>query len=103
MVRSSIFWRVETSVSGVFGELLPYCCRVRCHHIVNGLRLRLGLGLSWAYLLLGELTGVPNGLGAVNYGCPGCWKELILLFWGSLSLRLWGGCGKTTFKAEEKR
>jgi len=27
--------------------------------------LRLGLGVSWAYLVLGELTGVPNGLGAV--------------------------------------
>jgi NitT/TauT family transport system permease protein len=27
--------------------------------------LRLGLGLSWAYLVLGELTGVANGLGAV--------------------------------------
>ena len=25
----------------------------------------LGLGVSWAYLVLGELTGVPNGLGAV--------------------------------------
>lgn len=27
--------------------------------------LRLGLGLSFAYLVLGELTGVPQGLGAV--------------------------------------
>ncbi len=27
--------------------------------------LRLGLGLSWAYLVLGELTGVNRGLGAV--------------------------------------
>ncbi len=27
--------------------------------------LRLGLGISWAYLVLGELTGVPDGLGAV--------------------------------------
>jgi NitT/TauT family transport system permease protein len=27
--------------------------------------LRLGLGLSWAYLVLGELTGVSEGLGAV--------------------------------------
>ncbi len=32
-------------------------------HIIAG--LRLGLGISWAYLVLGELTGVPNGLGAV--------------------------------------
>jgi NitT/TauT family transport system permease protein len=31
-------------------------------HIVTG--LRLGLGISWAYLVLGELTGVPDGLGA---------------------------------------
>jgi NitT/TauT family transport system permease protein len=23
------------------------------------------MGISWAYLVLGELTGVPNGLGAV--------------------------------------
>ena len=27
--------------------------------------LRLGLGITWAYLVLGELTGVPDGLGAV--------------------------------------
>ena len=27
--------------------------------------LRLGLGVSWAYLVLGELTGVTSGLGAV--------------------------------------
>ena len=32
-------------------------------HLVTG--LRLGMGISWAYLVLGELTGVPNGLGAV--------------------------------------
>ncbi len=32
-------------------------------HILTG--LRLGLGISWAYLVLGELSGVPNGLGAV--------------------------------------
>lgn len=28
--------------------------------------LRLGLGISWAYLVLGELTGVSEGLGAVT-------------------------------------
>ena len=27
--------------------------------------LRLGLGVSFAYLVLGELTGVPNGIGAM--------------------------------------
>jgi len=27
--------------------------------------LRLGMGIAWAYLVLGELTGVPDGLGAV--------------------------------------
>lgn len=27
--------------------------------------LRLGLGISWAYLVLGELTGVSEGLGAI--------------------------------------
>lgn len=46
-------------VRGVFAILLP----AAMPHIING--LRLGLGISWAYLVLGELTGVPNGLGAV--------------------------------------
>jgi sulfonate transport system permease protein len=44
---------------GTFGILLPGSMP----HIMTG--LRLGLGISWAYLVLGELTGVPNGLGAV--------------------------------------
>jgi sulfonate transport system permease protein len=44
---------------GVFAILLP--CAMP--HIMTG--LRLGLGISWAYLVLGELTGVPDGLGAV--------------------------------------
>ena len=42
----------------VFGVLLPGIMP----DIITG--LRLGLGISWAYLVLGELTGVPNGLGA---------------------------------------
>ena len=44
---------------GVFAILLP----ASMPHIFTG--LRLGLGIAWAYLVLGELTGVPNGLGAV--------------------------------------
>ena len=44
---------------GTFAILLPGIMP----HIMTG--LRLGLGISWAYLVLGELTGVPNGLGAV--------------------------------------
>ena len=44
---------------GTFAILLP--CAMP--HMITG--LRLGLGISWAYLVLGELTGVPNGLGAV--------------------------------------
>ena len=44
---------------GTFAILLP----AAMPHIMTG--LRLGLGISWAYLVLGELTGVPNGLGAV--------------------------------------
>lgn len=46
-------------VRGTFAVLLP----AAMPHIMTG--LRLGLGISWAYLVLGELTGVPNGLGAV--------------------------------------
>ena len=42
-----------------FAILLP----AAMPHIVTG--LRLGLGISWAYLVLGELSGVPDGLGAV--------------------------------------
>ncbi len=44
---------------GTFAILVPGAMP----HIITG--LRLGLGISWAYLVLGELTGVPNGLGAV--------------------------------------
>jgi sulfonate transport system permease protein len=44
---------------GTFAILIPGAMP----HIMTG--LRLGLGISWAYLVLGELTGVPNGLGAV--------------------------------------
>ena len=44
---------------GVFAILFP----AAMPHITSG--LRLGLGIAWAYLVLGELTGVPNGLGAV--------------------------------------
>lgn len=46
-------------VRGVFGILLPAVMP----QMTSG--LRLGLGIAWAYLVLGELTGVPNGLGAV--------------------------------------
>ncbi|SLM32285.1 ABC transporter, permease protein [Desulfamplus magnetovallimortis] len=45
--------------NAVFRILIP----AAMPSIVTG--LRLGLGISWAYLVLGELTGVPNGLGAI--------------------------------------
>ncbi len=44
---------------GIFAILLP----MAMPNIIAG--LRLGMGISWAYLVLGELTGVPDGLGAV--------------------------------------
>lgn len=44
---------------GVYDILLP----AAMPQILSG--LRLGLGTSWAYLVLGELTGVPFGLGAL--------------------------------------
>jgi sulfonate transport system permease protein len=44
---------------GIFAILLPSAMP----HILAG--LRLSMGIAWAYLVLGELTGVPNGLGAV--------------------------------------
>ena len=44
---------------GIFAILLP----AAMPSIVTG--LRLGLGIAWAYLVLGELTGVPDGLGAI--------------------------------------
>jgi NitT/TauT family transport system permease protein len=46
-------------IRGTFSILLPGAMP----HIMTG--LRLGLGISWAYLVLGELTGVTDGLGAV--------------------------------------
>lgn len=44
---------------GTFAILLPSAMPT----LISG--LRLGLGISWAYLVLGELTGVQKGLGAV--------------------------------------
>lgn len=44
---------------GTFAILMPSAMP----SIISG--LRLGLGISWAYLVLGELTGVASGLGAV--------------------------------------
>ncbi len=46
-------------IRGTFFILLP----AAMPNIITG--LRLGLGISWAYLVLGELSGVSNGLGAV--------------------------------------
>jgi sulfonate transport system permease protein len=46
-------------IRGTFTILIPGAMS----HLMAG--LRLGLGISWAYLVLGELTGVPTGLGAV--------------------------------------
>ncbi len=46
-------------IRGTFAILIPGAM----NHLMTG--LRLGLGISWAYLVLGELTGVPSGLGAV--------------------------------------
>ncbi len=46
-------------IRGTFAILIPGAMS----HLMTG--LRLGLGISWAYLVLGELTGVPSGLGAV--------------------------------------
>ena len=48
-----------TRLRGIFAILLP----AAMPQIITG--LRLGMGIAWAYLVLGELTGVPNGLGAV--------------------------------------
>ncbi|NLI82982.1 MAG: ABC transporter permease [Deltaproteobacteria bacterium] len=48
-----------TRIRGIFAILLP----ASMPQIITG--LRLGLGIAWAYLVLGELTGVPDGLGAV--------------------------------------
>lgn len=40
-----------------------------CHPSGSGSQvfvgLRLGLGVAWAYLVLGEMTGVSKGIGAV--------------------------------------
>jgi NitT/TauT family transport system permease protein len=44
---------------GTFAILMPSAMPA----VISG--LRLGLGISWAYLVLGELTGVQHGLGAV--------------------------------------
>lgn len=48
---------------GGFGLVRHVVLPAAMSHVLTG--LRLGLGISFAYLVLGELTGVPNGLGAL--------------------------------------
>ncbi len=56
------------SVARVFGATRPQMFRYVIFPLsFSGVTvgLRLGLGISWAYLVLGELTGVNIGIGAV--------------------------------------
>ena len=39
------------------------CCRQRCRRIFTG--MRLGLGFAWVVIVVGEMTGVQTGLGAI--------------------------------------
>ncbi len=55
--------------------------------IVSG--LRTGMGLSWAYVVLGELTGVPDGLGAVIMDARMLGQVQIILI-GMISIALVG-------------
>jgi len=72
-------------------------------HILTG--LRLGLGLAFAYLVLGELTGVPNGLGAMIMDARMLGRVdiimvgiLLIALIGRLSDRLMVGLIKRCFK-----
>jgi len=54
--------------------------------------VRLGLGISWAYLVLGELTGVNKGLGAVMMDARMLGNTdiiivcmVVIAFWGKVS------------------
>lgn len=76
-------------------------------HILTG--LRLGLGISWAYLVLGELSGVPNGLGAVIMDARmGGQIEMILVgiiviaVMGRLSDEMLKNCMRLLFKSARR-
>jgi NitT/TauT family transport system permease protein len=75
--------------------------------IISG--LRLGLGISWAYLVLGELTGVQNGLGAVIMDARLVGRIdviivgiIIIAAIGRLSDRLLTGFLKAAFKSARR-
>ena len=71
---------------GVFAILLP----MAMPNIMAG--LRLGLGIAWAYLVLGELTGVPDGLGAVIMDARMAGQTAMILV-GIILIAVIGRCG----------
>ena len=90
-------------VRGTFSILLP----AAMSHVMTG--LRLGLGISWAYLVLGELTGVPNGLGAVIMDARMLGRidiivvgMIIIAFTGRLSDHLLKGVLRVFFKSARR-
>ncbi len=88
---------------GTFAILLP----AAMPHIISG--LRLGLGISWAYLVLGELTGVPNGLGAVIMDARMLGRIdiiivgiILIAFLGRVSDQILNGLLKLCFKSARR-
>lgn len=81
---------------GIFVILLPGAMP----HIVTG--LRLGLGISWAYLVLGELTGVPDGLGALIMDARMLGRIDIILV-GVISIAVIGRAGDRVLTAGLRR
>ena len=88
---------------GTFAILLPGAMP----SLVSG--LRLGLGISWAYLVLGELTGVQNGLGAVIMDARMVGRTdviivgiVIIAVIGRISDQLLTGCLRLCFKSARR-
>jgi NitT/TauT family transport system permease protein len=88
---------------GTFAILLPGAMP----SMISG--LRLGLGISWAYLVLGELTGVENGLGAVIMDARMIGRIDVIIVGifaiaviGRISDQLLYGCMKCFFKSARR-
>ncbi|MBS0012622.1 MAG: ABC transporter permease [Desulfobacterales bacterium] len=88
---------------GTFAILLPGAMP----SLISG--LRLGLGISWAYLVLGELTGVQNGLGAVIMDARMVGRTdviivgiVIIAVIGRISDQMLTGCLRLCFKSARR-
>ena len=93
----------EGRLRGTFSILVP----AAMPQVRTG--LRLGLGVSWAYLVLGELTGVADGLGAAIMDARAAGRldmivcgMIVIALMGRATDRLLTGCLRAALKSARR-